>query len=195
MKLTSINGASSCLPEKKELSEEQRKRNNGYCRTYWLKNIERIRKRQREYQRRWRKENPELAKKRGISRQIKERPKRVMYSKKYYQLNKNKPEITKVSSGRSLRYYYNNPLKAKARTTLSKAILRGKLSKGKYCMGCFCVKKLEAHHIDYSLPLQVIWLCHKCHRIAENIKNAEAMNKKLNTCQAQSRILTMKKGE
>lgn len=32
---------------------------------------------------------------------------------------------------------------------------------------CFCGKKGEAHHEDYSKPLEVIWLCREHHRKAD----------------------------
>ncbi len=41
------------------------------------------------------------------------------------------------------------------------AIKSGKVKKGK-CVGCKSVET-QAHHEDYSKPLEVIWMCAKCH--------------------------------
>lgn len=31
------------------------------------------------------------------------------------------------------------------------------------CVNCESTKFVEAHHEDYSYPLRVCWLCHRCH--------------------------------
>ncbi len=52
------------------------------------------------------------------------------------------------------------PEKARARAKLNYALRTGKITKSP----CRCGKiKSEAHHSDYSKPLQVIWLCRTCH--------------------------------
>jgi len=51
-------------------------------------------------------------------------------------------------------------MKSIARSYLNVYIKRGKISKG----FCFCGKPgEEAHHEDYSKPLEVIWLCREHH--------------------------------
>lgn len=52
-----------------------------------------------------------------------------------------------------------DPTKFKARWTLRNAIRDGKLIRGM----CACGEIGEAHHDDYSKPLDVIWLCKKHH--------------------------------
>ncbi len=47
-----------------------------------------------------------------------------------------------------------------------KAICRGTLRRPRECERC-CItprRKLHGHHSDYSKPLEVEWLCAKCHR-------------------------------
>lgn len=51
--------------------------------------------------------------------------------------------------------------KSNARSYLKMNIKRGKIEKGACCR---CGnEKAEAHHKDYSKPLEVIWLCRPCH--------------------------------
>jgi hypothetical protein len=56
----------------------------------------------------------------------------------------------------------NNPLKYKARNKVSNALRDGRI-KRKPCEICGC-EDAEAHHDDYSKPLQVRWLCFEHHR-------------------------------
>lgn len=63
------------------------------------------------------------------------------------------------------RIYQQRPeerIKASARQKTRLAVLSGKLEK-KPCESCGEIK-VEAHHPDYSKPLEVIWLCLKHHR-------------------------------
>jgi hypothetical protein len=55
----------------------------------------------------------------------------------------------------------NNPLKYRARNAVSYAIASGKLVRLP-CVVCGNPKS-QGHHHDYSKPLDVEWLCHKCH--------------------------------
>lgn len=63
-------------------------------------------------------------------------------------------------------YRKNNPEKYKARTLLSYALRIGKLKRG-LCEVCGD-KDTEAHHDDYSKPLEVRWLCYTHHRMITN---------------------------
>lgn len=58
------------------------------------------------------------------------------------------------------RWKDKNPDKYKIYKTVFSAVRNGTLKRKK----CFCGKiKVEAHHEDYSKPLEVIWLCKKHH--------------------------------
>ncbi|MCA2656375.1 hypothetical protein [Microcystis sp. M061S2] len=55
------------------------------------------------------------------------------------------------------------PLKHRARDIVRKRIKRGTLLK-EPCSICKSTERIQAHHEDYSKPLNIIWLCEKCHR-------------------------------
>jgi hypothetical protein len=81
-------------------------------------------------------------------------------------------------SYRSFRHYsskyrigmtYNKDL---ARSMVARAIQNREIKKPKNCEGCGEVRRLQAHHNDYSMPLQVVWLCFPCH----NRKHSTALD-------------------
>lgn len=44
------------------------------------------------------------------------------------------------------------------------AVNRGELIRPNKCELCNCSnKQIQAHHVDYGRPMQVVWLCVKCH--------------------------------
>jgi len=52
------------------------------------------------------------------------------------------------------------PEKHKAHQAVKRALRNGTLVKSP----CSCgVEEVVAHHEDYSKPLEVIWICRKCH--------------------------------
>lgn len=55
------------------------------------------------------------------------------------------------------------PEKTKARRILNKAIRDGRIIRPSNCESCFKKRFVQAHHEDYSKPLDVDWLCNKCH--------------------------------
>ena len=58
-----------------------------------------------------------------------------------------------------------NPEKMRAHKLVRRAIDRGEL----FRQPCLCGNpKSEAHHEDYSKPLEVEWLCRKCHHDRHN---------------------------
>lgn len=59
------------------------------------------------------------------------------------------------------RWSGRNPEKASAHCALNNALRDGKLTKSP-CEECGA-EKVEAHHDDYSKPLEVRWLCKKHH--------------------------------
>lgn len=56
-----------------------------------------------------------------------------------------------------------NPERKLVRQIVTHAMRSGKLTR-KPCRICGSTKKIQAHHPDYSRPLDVEWLCFVCHR-------------------------------
>ena len=67
--------------------------------------------------------------------------------------------------------YPKDPEKATARQILNRAVRRGEIVKPAVCSQCNRggdYSRIEAHHDDYSRPLDVVWLCAVCHRRKHN---------------------------
>jgi len=73
------------------------------------------------------------------------------------------------------KYKSSNPLKIKAHSVICVAIHSGRMENPGNCSECKITGKAEAHHDDYSLPLDVRWLCRKCH-IAWHRENGPGLN-------------------
>ena len=56
------------------------------------------------------------------------------------------------------------PHKYKAHSLVGNAVRDGRLVKPDKCPVCNETRQIEGHHDDYSKPLNVKWLCAKCHR-------------------------------
>ena len=106
----------------------------------------------------YRKNNPEKIK---IMHQIynKEHAEDIKKRKRNY-VESNQEKVKKASSI----YRSNNVLKIKAHNKVGSAIKNGSLNKPSCCAVCKELNaKLDAHHCDYDKPLDIIWMCHKCH--------------------------------
>ena len=56
-----------------------------------------------------------------------------------------------------------HPEKAKCRYYFGNAKRDGRITAPNHCEACGKVCRPEGHHTDYSKPLDVMWLCRKCH--------------------------------
>lgn len=65
------------------------------------------------------------------------------------------------------RHRFLHPDRYAARTAVSNAVRSGKLVK-QPCGMCGTASRVQAHHCDYSKPLDVLWRCFKCHREEEH---------------------------
>jgi len=61
------------------------------------------------------------------------------------------------------RYRSKNLFKIRARVKVYDHIKQGKISRPDVCSRCGRVGKIEAHHADYSKPLDILWVCRPCH--------------------------------
>ena len=56
-----------------------------------------------------------------------------------------------------------NPEKRKVWWIYSNALRSGKIVPSDVCSRCGKIGAVDGHHNDYSKPLDVIWLCRRCH--------------------------------
>lgn len=75
------------------------------------------------------------------------------------------------------KYSENNPHKKFATTLVGNSIRDGKLKR----LPCFICgeEKTEAHHPDYSMPLDVVWMCKKHHSETHGLYRKIMRSKKL----------------
>lgn len=96
------------------------------------------------------------------------RDKILRYNKECYKRNPEK-HIQKV-----LKYQALNPEKIKAHQVLRTAVKQGMVIKPEHCSNCNKPGKIEGHHDDYSKPLDVDWLCTRCHKNLNHLKKKVA---------------------
>ena len=84
------------------------------------------------------------------------------YLKEYSKKNPRKEYFKRYHKVHVKIYIKNNPEKYKARYILRNAIASKKVLKPDKCSKCTNLKP-QAHHPNYSKPLDVIWLCRNCH--------------------------------
>jgi transposase-like protein len=88
------------------------------------------------------------------------RPERVKARKDYIKTEAGK----KAKQKAQVNYKNKYPLKYAAHVVTRNAIRDGNLKKMFACSVCSSQEKVEAHHDDYTKPLDVRWLCEKCHK-------------------------------
>ena len=92
----------------------------------------------------------------------------VRYQEKKEEILEQQKDYLSTEKGKEVNYRKarkwaeNNPEKRRAHEMVKDAIRRGDLIK-QNCEGCG-ENKVEAHHDDYTKPLDVRWLCRRCHR-------------------------------
>lgn len=86
------------------------------------------------------------------------------YRESSRQARRKNPESHRMSS---LRHREKYPEKEKARKAISNAIRDGRIVRPDHCSKCGLICKPQAHHADYSKPLEVTWLCKICHVSAD----------------------------
>ena len=84
-------------------------------------------------------------------------PHRVAARKEYSKTPEGKAAHKRALRASKLRY----PGRKEATDAVNNAVRDGRLRR---CLCWVCGLKAEAHHPDYSRPLDVVWLCNKHHR-------------------------------
>lgn len=102
--------------------------------------------------------------KRDVSRSYAEaRPARAAYERKRAQNPERKAAQREHMAAHRARY----PQRWAARVAVSNALRDGRLVRGA-CSVPGCTARAQAHHADYSKPLDVKWVCFKHHREQEH---------------------------
>jgi len=111
--------------------------------------------------RKWAKENHERVKENRV-RYYLENAERLRSQKREYS---RRPEVVARQTERFREYRKDEDflMREKARGILNKRIQSGKIINPNKCSECGEEGYSEAHHEDYSRPLDVIWLCKLCH--------------------------------
>lgn len=110
---------------------------------------------QAEYNYRKYHENIEEARKKSRDSYWRTREKRLARAKMYHQTERGKQALKDTKS----RY----PEKVYAREQLAYAVSSGAITRPRVCTACNLERSIQAHHTDYSKPLEVMWLCTPCH--------------------------------
>ncbi len=104
---------------------------------------------------------------------IKNRQRRVDYYREYDRRRFGTERRQECLIRRQRRYRNDNPVKTAARAAVNRSVRSGALKK-KPCEVCGAAK-VDAHHDDYTKPLDVRWLCRK-HHLELHAKKAAASN-------------------
>lgn len=62
------------------------------------------------------------------------------------------------------KYRKTNAEKVKAHSVIVVALRNGSIKKPDFCSICLGTYRIESHHHDYTKPLEVVWVCSKCHK-------------------------------
>lgn len=143
-----------------------------YAKNRYHENIER----EKERTKKWREENPEkyresqnktrrkhyLENKEEVLRKNKAWLKKNPKKEKEYRRNYKKKNKEKIEEYHK-EYWAKYPEKYKAHRAVNNALAQGKMKKPDTCSRCTNTENIQGHHEDYNKPLEVIWLCAKCH--------------------------------
>lgn len=82
----------------------------------------------------------------------------------YERIRSKRPERKKQVLDHMHRHRTANPEKYKAHLAVSNALRSKILIRPNCCSICGKICTPQGHHEDYSKPLDIIWVCVKCHR-------------------------------
>ena len=93
----------------------------------------------------------------AYEKQRNKKPHRVEARKKYLALNPEKLREAK------LKWNKNNRHKKAAHLRVKRALVKGIMVKKQFCEICGDNGNIEGHPPNYTEPLNVVWVCKKCH--------------------------------
>lgn len=73
------------------------------------------------------------------------------------------PALRRAATECIYRWNKRNPQKKRVHGLVFRAIARGELTVPETCADCNAKGKVHAHHEDYDKPLDIVWLCTRCH--------------------------------
>lgn len=96
-----------------------------------------------------------------VKRRVRERARTNPAVQEYDRNRAKRPDRKAKARKITMAWREENPVAYKAQTAVSNAVRDGRLFK----QPCeFCGDdEVHAHHRDYTKPLEVVWLCPKCH--------------------------------
>lgn len=149
------------LANKGKISERNRKyraENLEKAREYQIEYRAKNKQKAREYHQVWRALNPEKLLKHRRKSYVVTRERRLEYARKYCAAN----AIQRRESRRENRN--GSSMKFLAQSKINNLQRSGRLSSPYVCEQCHVVGQIDAHHDDYSKPLEIRWLCRRCHQ-------------------------------
>lgn len=96
---------------------------------------------------------------------------KIEHYREYDRMRASMPHRVALRRRTTQEWYRNHPARKHAQSKLRRALLAGKIKR----LPCFiCGGLAEAHHPDYSAPLDVVWLCSAHHKQAHAIAKKAA---------------------
>ena len=88
-------------------------------------------------------------------------------SKEYDQKRYTDPQWKKSRDEKARVRAKNHPEHGRAHIKVHKALKSKHLTRPDHCSQCGKTDaRIEAHHPDYNKPLEIVWLCKRCHALA-----------------------------
>jgi len=104
-----------------------------------------------------------LEKVRAYDRQRATLPQRVALRAKIAKRWKTDPKLRQRIALQKAAWGRRNQERRAAHVLLGNALRSGRVMKPSKCATCGAKGQVHGHHEDYAAPLNVVWLCRKCH--------------------------------
>lgn len=139
-----------------EYKEKNREKINESAKQYYYKN----RKKKLEKRAEYRKKNKSKISLKEALKRMSDKDRFEKNRQRHYEWSK---ENRKKLNDYQKQWYQKNKEKRRAHVILNRAIKSGKIMRPNSCSQCNVECKPDGHHEDYNKPLEVIWICRKCH--------------------------------